>query len=307
VTDGGASDAGDGGRGIPPGTIVLVGTPIGNLGDLSPRAVDALRSADVICCEDTRRTRVLLSAAGIAAPRLVAVEAHREAAGAAFAVARAAAGERVAVVTDAGMPGVSDPGERIVRAAVDAGIPVGVVPGPTAAVTAVVLSALPTERWCFEGFLPRKGAERAARLAAVADETRASVLYEAPHRLARTIADLAEVCGPARPVALARELTKLHEEVWRGTLGEAASRVGGAGPPRGEWVLVVGGGARAEADDEEILAALRAEMADGGDRRAAVPAVARRLGVPRRRVYDLARISREAPGSESIGGPAGAR
>lgn len=274
---------------FPPGTIALVATPIGNLGDLSPRARAALSAADAICCEDTRRTRALLSAAGIRTPPLVLIERHREAAGAAAAVQRAARGERVAVVTDAGTPGVSDPGERIVRAAIDAGVPVTAVPGPTAAVAAVVVAGLGAERWCFEGFLPRSGGQRAARLAAVAADERVTVLYEAPARVARTVADLAAACGPERPVALARELTKRHEEVWRGTLGEAGAWLAG-GDPRGEWVVVVGGSpGRGAIDDDEIVGELRARLPGGaGDRRAAVAEVARSLGVPRRRVYDLA-------------------
>ena len=268
--------------------MAIVGTPIGNLGDLSPRAAGALAAADVICCEDTRRTRALLSAAGIPTPDLVGIEAHRESAGAALAVAAAASGGRVAVVTDAGMPGVSDPGGRVLRAALDAGIPVTVVPGPSAAVVAVVLSGLDAERWCFEGFLPRSGRERSARLAALASEQRASVIYEAPARVARTVADLAGVCGPDRGVALARELTKLFEQVWRGTLGGAGEWLAGS-EPRGEWVVVLGGAPpRREVDDDEILSELAAHAGGPGDRKAAVGEVARALGVPRRRVYELA-------------------
>jgi 16S rRNA (cytidine1402-2'-O)-methyltransferase len=276
------------------GRIVLVGTPIGNLGDLSPRAAAALRAADVICCEDTRRTRALLSAAAIPAPRLLAVHQHNEAAGAARAVGLAAGGAVVAVVTDAGMPGVSDPGERVVRAAIAAGVDVSTVPGPTAAVTAMVLSGLDAARWCFEGFLPRKGTERAARLRAVARERRPSVIYEAPNRVAKTLEDLLVACGPERRVALARELTKLHEEVWRGSLAAAVERVAGEAP-RGECVVVVDAAPPAvEADDDAIVARLRDRIEAGGDRREAVSDVARELGVARRRVYDLAVRARNA-------------
>ena len=190
--------------------LVLVGTPIGNLGDLSPRAVEALSSADVVVCEDTRRTGRLLAAAGVKARRLMAAHEHNEAAAAASVVDRLRAGETVAVVTDAGMPGVSDPGERLVAAAVAAGFEVRVVPGPTAAVAALVASGLPTGRFAFEGFLPRRGSERGERLTAVATDARTVVLYEAPHRLARTLADLVEVCGGDRRIAIGRELTKLH-------------------------------------------------------------------------------------------------
>ena len=278
---------------FPPGSVALVGTPIGNLGDLSPRAAAALGAADVICCEDTRRTRALLSAAGIATPALLSIERHREAASAATAVARAAGGDRVAVVTDAGMPGVSDPGERVVRAALDAGVPVTAVPGPTAAVTAVVLAGVGAQRWCFEGFLPRSGRARATRLAAVGVDERASVIYEAPTRVVATIADLVGSCGPERRVALARELTKLHEQVWRGALGEALGWLADA-ETRGEWVIVVGGApARGEVGDDEIRARLAAASEWGADHKAAVAEVAKSLGVPRRRVYELALGLRE--------------
>jgi 16S rRNA (cytidine1402-2'-O)-methyltransferase len=270
------------------GVLVLVGTPIGNLGDLTPRAAEALRSADAICCEDTRRTGRLLQHVGVDRPRLVVVNDHTEAREVRGVVARLARGERVAVVSDAGMPGISDPGERLVRAAVAAGHAVEVVPGPSAALAALVTSALPAGRFVFEGFLPRKGSGRTERLAAVAAEPRTVVLYEAPHRLARTLADLAEACGTDRRVAVARELTKLHEEVWRGSLGDARAWVGAA-EPRGEIVLVLEGApAAGPPDDAALVDALRDELAAGATARDAARAVAARLGVPRRRVYDLA-------------------
>jgi 16S rRNA (cytidine1402-2'-O)-methyltransferase len=270
------------------GLLVLVGTPIGNLGDLTPRAVEALRSADAICCEDTRRTGRLLQHAGVERPRLVVVNDHTEAREVPGVVDRLARGERVAVVSDAGMPGISDPGERLVRAAVAAGHAVEVVPGPSAALAALVTSGLPAGRFVFEGFLPRKGSGRTERLGAVAAEPRTVVLYEAPHRLARTLADLAEACGPDRRVAVARELTKLHEEVWRGSLGDALAWVRAA-QPRGEIVLVLQGAPTAgPPDDGALVTALRDELAAGATARDAARAVAARLGVPRRRVYDLA-------------------
>jgi 16S rRNA (cytidine1402-2'-O)-methyltransferase len=270
--------------------VVLVGTPIGNLGDLSKRAVELLSSADLICCEDTRRTRVLLSAAGIPAVPLLALHAHNEAAGAAQAVAAAAGGSTVAVVSDAGMPGISDPGERVVAAAVAAGVEVTSVPGPTAAVTALVLSGLPADRWCFEGFLPRKGSLRRARLAAVAADERTSILYESPHRVGATVADLLEVCGPDRPVAFGRELTKLHEEIWRGTLVEAVTRAE-EGEPRGEWVIVLAGKEApdpSEVTDAQIAEEITNRVEAGADRREAVASTAEALGIPRRRAYDIA-------------------
>jgi 16S rRNA (cytidine1402-2'-O)-methyltransferase len=285
------------------GALVLVGTPIGNLGDLSPRALSALAEADVIAAEDTRRTRGLLTHAGVpAAGRLVALHAHNEAETAARLVERIAAGARVAYVTDAGMPGISDPGERLVRAALDAGVPVEVVPGPSAALGALVISGLPTGRFDFEGFLPRKGPERAARLAALAGEERTTVLFESPRRLAATLADLAAALGPDRPVAVVRELTKLFETVWRGTLGQAAGAgedadIGdGGGRPeaRGEQVIVLGPAPVPDApDDGDIEGALRAELESGSSVRDAATSVAGRLGVSRRRAYTLATALRK--------------
>src|SRR5262245_20858977 len=211
------------------------------MADLAPRAVEALGLADAICCEDSRRTGKLLERAGVArrAPLLV-VNDHTEASRIGDVLGRLARGERVVVVTDAGTPGISDPGERLVRAATAQGYTVEVVPGPSAAIAALVTSGLPTGRFVFEGFLPRKGGGRAERLQALASETRTIVLYEAPHRLTRTLADLGEVLGSERRVAVARELTKLHEEVVRGTLADVhdwASR----STPRGEHVLVIEG------------------------------------------------------------------
>ncbi|HEX2040809.1 MAG TPA: 16S rRNA (cytidine(1402)-2'-O)-methyltransferase [Acidimicrobiales bacterium] len=266
--------------------LIVVATPIGNLGDLSPRAIEALRDADLIACEDTRRTRKLLTAAGIEGKRLVAVHEHNEAEQSTALVDRVRGGQRVALVTDAGTPAVSDPGERVVAAAVSAGLAVEVVPGPSALLAALVVSGLPTDRFVFEGFLPRKGAERTTRLAAVAAERRTVVLYEAPHRVTATLADLAEACGGERRVAVARELTKLHEDVWRGPLAEAADRVG---EPRGEYVVVLEGAPpppAATADD--VVAALRRRLDAGVDKKTAVAAVAAELDVPKRRVYAAA-------------------
>ncbi|HKF91506.1 MAG TPA: 16S rRNA (cytidine(1402)-2'-O)-methyltransferase [Acidimicrobiia bacterium] len=273
----------------PVGSLVLVGTPIGNLGDLSPRAVEELRTADVIAAEDTRRTRALLTHAGIpAGRRLRAVHARNEAAAADRIVGEIRGGDRVAVVTDAGMPGISDPGAQLVRACLDAGLPVEAVPGPSAALTAVVLSGLPSDRFVFEGFLPRKGRARAERIAALADEPRTTVLFEAPGRVRATLADLAAACGSHRPVAVARELTKVFEDVWRGTLAEAARHTERT-EPRGEHVVVVGPAPeRAPPGEAEIEAAVRAALADGRSARDAASDVADALGVPRRRAYAAA-------------------
>lgn len=270
------------------GRLVLVGTPIGNLGDLAPRAVEALAGADLVCCEDTRRTGRLLQHAGVRAAALRVTNEHTEGSVVDEVLDRLGRGERVAVVSDAGMPGISDPGERLVAAAAAAGHVVEVVPGPSASLAALVASGLPAGRFCFEGFLPRKGAARTARLAAVAGERRTTVLYEAPHRLARTLDDLTAACGADRPVAIARELTKLHEEVWRGTLGGAVERMA-AVEPRGEHVLVLGGAPVPEAvGDDELAAALAAARAGGATTRDAVAEVAAAFGVARRHVYALA-------------------
>lgn len=270
------------------GRLVLVGTPIGNLGDLAPRAVEVLASADVVACEDTRRTGRLLQHAGVRARELMTVNDHTESARVADVLARLDRGEVVAVVTDAGMPGISDPGERLVRAATSAGHRVEVVPGPSAVVAGLVVSGLATGRFCVEGFLPRKGSGRSERIAELAAERRTIVLYEAPHRLARTLADLARAFGGTRRCALARELTKLHEEVWRGTLTAAVDHVAEV-EPRGEYVVVVDGAPEPRpATDDEIAAALRAAVEDGLSTRDAATAVAARLGVPRRRAYALA-------------------
>ena len=200
--------------------LVLVATPIGNLGDLSPRAAKVLAEATLICCEDTRRTGRLLQHAGVTSRRLAVCNEHTEAARIREVVDVLAAGGDVAVVTDAGTPGISDPGERLVRAVLDAGFEVSTVPGPTAFVAALVTSGLPTSRFVFEGFLPRAAKPRRDRLAELATERRTIVIYESPHRIARTLADLTAEFGADRHISVARELTKLHETIVRGPLGE---------------------------------------------------------------------------------------
>jgi len=270
------------------GALVLVGTPIGNLGDLSPRAVEALTTADTIACEDTRRTRALLSHLGLpAGRRLLAVHDRNEAVQVEGVLARLYNGEKVVVITDAGMPGISDPGARLVAAAV-VGHTVEVVPGPSAFVAALVVSGLSTSRFCFEGFLPRKGPSRAQRVAEVAADRRTTVLYEAPHRVRQTVADLAAAAGDLRRVAVARELTKLHEEVWRGTLAGAVEHLASK-EPRGEYVIVLDGAPAPDpAGDSDVEAALLARLDAGTDKRTAIAEVTAALGVPKRRVYDIA-------------------
>lgn len=272
-----------------PGRLVLVGTPIGNLGDISPRAVEALRTADVIACEDTRRTRALLSHLDIpAARRLLAVHDHNEAGEVAKVLARLDEDQVVVVVSDAGMPGISDPGERLVAAAAAAGHTVEAVPGPSAVLAALVVSGLSTARFCFEGFLPRKGAARSQRLAELTVEPRTTILFESPHRVRQAVADLAAVAGDLRKVAVARELTKLHEEVWRGTLAGATEHLASK-EPRGEYVLVLDGAPPPDAAGEAAMeAALRARLDAGTDKRTAIAEVSVALGVPKRVVYELA-------------------
>ena len=270
------------------GALVLVGTPIGNLGDLSPRAIEELGKADVVCCEDSRRTGRLLQHAGVRARELMVVNDHNEAQRVGEVLLRLSRGERVAIVTDAGMPGISDPGERLVAAASRDGHRIEVVPGPSAAVAALVASGLPTGRFVFEGFLSRKSGARRSRLASLVSDERTLVFYEAPHRLAATLADLAEVLGGWRRLAVARELTKLHEEIWRGHLHEAAAWAE-ANPPRGEIALVVQGALPpGPADASDVEAAVRVRLEAGDSARDAAAAVAAELGVPKRQAYEVA-------------------
>jgi 16S rRNA (cytidine1402-2'-O)-methyltransferase len=272
-----------------PGTLVLVSTPIGNLGDLSARALEALAQADIVCCEDTRRTRGLLTHAGLKGVRLMSLHDHNEMARLDAVLAHLTEGQVVAVVSDAGTPAVSDPGARLVRAAVEAGITVTTVPGPSAVLAALVVSGLATDRFCFEGFLPRRGADRRRRLAAVAASRSTVILFEAPGRLGATLGDLLGVCGPQRCVVVARELTKLHEEIWRGTLADASTTFA-AREVRGEVVVVLAGDPTADRapDDDDVAAALRLYLEAGDTLRDAAGTVATELGISRRRAYDLA-------------------
>jgi 16S rRNA (cytidine1402-2'-O)-methyltransferase len=227
--------------GIQPGRLEVVATPIGNMGDLSDRARAALESADLIAAEDTRRTLGLLQHLGLAKP-LLSLHAHNETQRLPEILARLADGARVVLVSDAGTPLLSDPGFELVRAAVAQGIPVGVVPGPCAITAALALAGLPVDRFCFEGFLPATGRERRARLASLAPETRTMVFFEAPHRIAASLVDLSTQFGAQRPAVIARELTKLHETVYRGTLEELCGVAAqDANLQRGEITLVVQG------------------------------------------------------------------
>lgn len=269
------------------GRLVLVATPIGNLGDLSARAVEVLSAADVVACEDTRHSGRLLQYAGITDTRLMRLDAHTEDRATDDVLRRLGEGQVVAVVTDAGTPGISDPGERLVRRVVEAGYGVSVVPGPSAPIAALVASGLATERWCMEGFLPRKGAARADRLAELAVEERTMVLFESPRRLAATLTDLAVVLGDGRRACVAREMTKLHEEYLRGTLPELADWA--SQTPKGEVVVVVEGAPPAdEADDARVRATVAEAVGRGASTRDAATEAARLLGVSRRRAYRLA-------------------
>ena len=272
--------------------LVLVATPLGNLGDLAPRAVEELRSVGLVCCEDTRRTGLLLNNLGIAAT-LMRLDEHTEVASIQRVIDALDEGRDVALVSDAGTPAISDPGERLVAAVADTGHVITSVPGPSAVVMAVTLSGLPTSRFVFEGFLPRSGRERDARLAEIARETRTSVLYEAPHRIERTLADLAGACGDDRRGAICRELTKVHEEVRRGSLRELIDTLG---EPRGEYVIVVAGTSPSPAtSDADVDDALRNELAAGSSVRDAADAVSSRLGVSRKIAYDRALVLRNSP------------
>lgn len=267
------------------GRLILVATPIGNLDDLSPRAAAVLAEADTIAAEDTRHSRTLLERVGSRA-RMRSYHDHNEDARIPELLDRVAAGETVAVVTDAGTPGLADPGFALVRAAVERGLRVEAVPGPTAALTALVLSGLPMDRFAFEGFLPRKAGPRDRRLTELAADPRTLVFYLAPHRAADELAAMATAFGE-RPAALARELTKRYEEVWRDTLPELAERASGE-RIRGEVTLVVAGAPAepAEAPDaEELVERVRDLVASGESKRDAIARVARLTGVARRDVY----------------------
>ncbi len=266
------------------GALVLVATPIGNFGDLSARAIATFSQADEIWCEDTRRTRVLLNHAGIDGVKLRAVHEHNEAAAAVELVEKVASGLTIAYASDAGMPGVSDPGERLVAACAASDLAVSVVPGPSAAISALVISGLPSNRFVFEGFIARKGTERKDALARIASSDATSILYESPNRIAATIADLADACGPDRPGAVVRELTKIYEEVVRGPLAELISV-----KARGECVILIAAASpKPIPTDADIDSALLDGLADGLSARDAANSVAKTLSVSKNRAYERA-------------------
>jgi 16S rRNA (cytidine1402-2'-O)-methyltransferase len=272
------------------GTLVLAATPIGRIEDASARLATELAAADVVAAEDTRRLRRLCDRLGVSlGGRVVSYFEGNEAARTRDLLQTLRAGGHVVLVTDAGMPSVSDPGYRLVAAAVDDGIDVTTVPGPSAVLAALAVSGLPVDRFCFEGFLPRKGGERRGRLAELAGEPRTMVVFEAPHRTAATLAAMAQAFGSGRRAVVCRELTKLHEEVRRGTLGELADWAGDG--VRGEVTIVVAGAETGDGsglDDDEVAALVARAEQQGMSRRDAVLAVARDTGMPRRAVYDIA-------------------
>lgn len=271
------------------GTLYLVPTPIGNLGDISKRMAQTLEEADFIAAEDTRVSLKLLNHLGIKKPML-SYHRHNTETGGQAVLDRLLAGESCALVTDAGMPAISDPGEELVAQCAQLGIPVEAIPGPCALVTALAVSGQPTGRFTFEGFLPMNKKNRRAHLDSLRQEERTMLFYEAPHKLAVTLRDLAEVFGAERPVSLCRELTKLHEEIRRTTLGEAAAFYG-ENPPKGEFVLVVRGAEPREEQEatlEDGLALVDRLREEGLSLRDAVKRAAKELGLSRNQLYDLA-------------------
>jgi 16S rRNA (cytidine1402-2'-O)-methyltransferase len=268
------------------GRLVVVATPIGNLGDLSPRAATALRDADLVLAEDTRHTGRLLQHVGADTPQRSYHE-HNERERVDEVLDLLRGGATVVLVSDAGTPGVSDPGYRLAAACGAEGIAVEAVPGPSAALHALVVSGLPTDRFTFEGFLPRKGSARRDRLAELGREPRTMVLFVSPHRADADLRDLSGALGGERPAAVCRELTKLHEEVRRGSLADLAADAAEHGL-RGEVTVVVGG-APAEPDvrpdDDELVARVRALIATGTPKKAAIAEVAAAAGIPKREVY----------------------
>lgn len=272
-----------------PGILYLVPTPIGNLGDISIRARQTLEAADFIAAEDTRVTLKLLNHLGIK-KSLVSYYEHNKAMKGDKIVDRILAGETCALVSDAGSPAISDPGEDLVKQCAEAGITVCAIPGPCAAITALSISGQSTGRFCFEGFLSTAKKSRREHLDALRGETRTMIFYEAPHKLLSTLADMAEVFGGDRPISLCRELTKLHEEVVRTTLGQAVATYTET-PPKGEFVLIVAGAPEVKketATEGDAAARVAQLMAQGVSRKDAVRQTAAELGLPKNVVYDIA-------------------
>ena len=271
------------------GTLTIVATPIGNLGDFTPRAAAALAGADVIACEDTRTTRKLLRLTGTASTaRMVPYHDHNGAEMRPWLLEQLEAGRQVALVSDAGTPLVSDPGYKLVAACRDAGITVVAVPGASAVLAALTVSGLPSDRFMFAGFLPAAEGARRSQITELAELTATTIWFETPARIARSLTDMADILGP-RDAVIARELTKLHEEILHGTLDELAARLASGPALKGEIVLLVAGRSRDDEamDDAQLAAMLRAEL-EGQRLRDAVKSVVEMTGLPRNRVYRLA-------------------
>lgn len=272
------------------GTLYVVGTPIGNLEDITFRAVRILQEVDLIAAEDTRHTGKLLQHFQIKTPQ-TSYRDHNRSRRIPELLELMSQGKAIALVTDAGMPGISDPGYELVKASIDAGASVVPIPGPSACVTALSAAGLPAERFAFEGFLPAKGKERRQRLEALQREFRAIVLYEAPHRLQQTLTDLAKVLGVNRSLVLARELTKLHEEFWRGTINEAIDYCDRTGQPKGEFTLVIAPRQEDQAtaiSESQLKAELQQLLKQGMSRSEASRHLAAQAAMPRRQIYQLA-------------------
>ncbi len=272
------------------GILYLVGTPIGNLEDITLRAIRILKEVNLIAAEDTRRTGKLLQHFQINTPQ-ISYHAHNQASRTTELISHLKQGESIALVTDAGMPGISDPGYEIVTAAIEANVNVVPIPGVTAALTALTVSGLPTDRFVFEGFLPVKGKERAKRLKNLQQETKTLIFYEAPHRIITTLSDLGAILGTDRKIVLARELTKIHEEFWRGTIDEAIALYTKHRQPKGEYTLVVAGKPSAEAlvlSEAELKAELEQLLQQGMTRSQASRHLAQLTSLSRRQIYQLA-------------------
>jgi 16S rRNA (cytidine1402-2'-O)-methyltransferase len=267
-----------------PGLLYVVATPIGNLEDITYRAVRILREADLIACEDTRQTRKLLDRYDIRKPT-ISYHEHNEAERAVELASRMAAGDVIALVSDAGMPLVSDPGYRLVRAAIEMSVPVQALPGPSAALTALAASGLPTDSFRFGGFLPSKQGQRAKLLESLAGEQATLIFYEAPHRILDALDAIELALGP-RPVVVARELTKIHEEYVRGTAAEVRAELAVRDAVRGEMTLLIGKSTAPAADDTPLEEAVEKLINDGTPRMDAIKQVARQRGLSKREVYD---------------------
>ena len=268
------------------GVLFLVSTPIGNLSDLSKRAIETLGTADLIACEDTRRTGQLLNLIGIENKKLIRVDEHTEFKNKSKIVEKIKDGSIVALVSDAGTPGISDPGEELVRTVIENGFKVSVIPGASSVLAALVVSGMSMRRWVMEGFIPRKGKEREEILKELAVEERTIILFESPKRLSETLKDLRKYLGEDRLVAVVRELTKLHEEIWRGSLKSATQHY--ESPPKGEVVIVIEGSTHeTNISDEHIVKTLRESRDLGLSARDASNQVSKQLGVSRGSAYKL--------------------